>query len=95
MATVSKFSPDQAKLSISTSPISKEKSHSKSASHIPQVHGSFEYTLKDWRLIPHNPGEVTLSPPFTISQNDQWGSKFSLKVKMLTTAGMSPFLCVI
>jgi hypothetical protein len=72
-----RFSPVQqqeARLSISTSPLKQEggESHSKSACHIPQIHGSFEYTLKDWELIPHSPGEVTLSPPFTISQNDQW-----------------------
>jgi hypothetical protein len=67
------------KLSIDTStfqdPLKETQSQTfrtKSASRIPQHHGSFEYTLKDWQLIPHAPGDVSISPPFTISQNDQW-----------------------
>ena len=44
----------------------------KCACHVPQHHGTFEYTMNDWKIIPHYPGEVTLSPPFSMTDKDQW-----------------------
>jgi hypothetical protein len=57
---------------VPASQVKEEKLHSKVSCHIPQVQGSFEYTLNDWRLVPHRPGEATLSPSFTIAYDDLW-----------------------